>query len=58
MKHPVEQVGWLVVWLLLGGLIAYSTSELSADPIVSEQTTTTKDMIGLLSKKVESKADK
>jgi hypothetical protein len=42
LKHPVEQVGWLVVGLLLGGLIAYSTNALSADPIVSEQTITTK----------------
>jgi hypothetical protein len=41
MKHPVEQVGWLVVGLLLGGLIAYSTNALAADPIVSEQTVTT-----------------
>lgn len=42
MKYPVEQVGWLVVGLLLGGLIAYSTNTLGADPIVSEQTVTTK----------------
>jgi len=42
MKHPVEQVGWLTIGLLLGGLIAYSTNALSADPIVSEQTVTTK----------------
>jgi hypothetical protein len=41
MKHPVEQLGWLVIGLLLGGLIAYSTNALSADPIVSEQTVTT-----------------
>jgi hypothetical protein len=41
MRHPVEQVGWLVVGLLLGGLIAYSTNALAADPIVSEQTVTT-----------------
>jgi hypothetical protein len=41
VKHPVEQVGWLVVGLLLGGLIAYSTNVLS-EPIVSEQTITTK----------------
>jgi hypothetical protein len=41
VKHPVEQVGWLVVGLLLGGLIAYSTNALAADPIVSEQTVTT-----------------
>ena len=41
MKHPVEQVGWVVIGLLLGGLIAYSTNALSADPIVSEQTVTT-----------------
>ena len=42
MKHPVEQLGWLVIGLLLGGLIAYSTNTLAADPIVSEQTITTK----------------
>ena len=42
MKHPVEQLGWLVIGLLLGGLIAYSTNALAADPIVSEQTVTTK----------------
>jgi hypothetical protein len=41
MRHPVEQVGWLVIGLLLGGLIAYSTNVLS-EPIVSEQTITTK----------------
>jgi hypothetical protein len=41
VKHPVEQVGWVVIGLLLGGLIAYSTNALSADPIVSEQTVTT-----------------
>ena len=41
MKHPVEQVGWLTIGLLLGGLMAYSVDVLSADPIVSEQTVTT-----------------
>jgi len=41
MKHPVEQVGWVIIGLLLGGLIAYSTNALSADPIISEQTVTT-----------------
>jgi hypothetical protein len=40
MKHPVEQVGWLIIGLLLGGLIAYSTNTFSAEPIVSEQTVT------------------
>ena len=39
MKHPVEQVGWVIIGLLLGGLIAYSTNVLS-EPIVSEQTVT------------------
>ena len=39
MKHPVEQVGWIVIGLLLGGLIAYSTNALS-EPIISEQTVT------------------
>ena len=39
MKHPVEQVGWVIIGLLLGGLIAYSTNALS-EPIVSEQTVT------------------
>jgi len=41
MRHPVEQVGWLVVGLLLGGLIAFSVNTFAADPIVSEQTVTT-----------------
>ena len=41
MKHPVEQVGWVVIGLLLGGLMAYSVNVLGADPIVSEQTVTT-----------------
>ena len=40
MKHPVEQVGWVVIGLLLGGLMAYSVNVLGADPIVSEQTVT------------------
>jgi hypothetical protein len=40
VKHPVEQVGWIVIGLLLGGLIAYSTNVLS-EPIISEQTVTT-----------------
>ena len=40
MKHPVEQVGWVIIGLLLGGLIAYSTNALS-EPIISEQTVTT-----------------
>jgi len=39
VKHPVEQVGWVVIGLLLGGLIAYSTNALS-EPIISEQTVT------------------
>ena len=38
MKHPVEQVGWVIIGLLLGGLMAYSVNVLGADPIVSEQT--------------------
>jgi len=33
MKHPVEQVGWVIIGLLLGGLIAYSTSVLAEDSI-------------------------
>ena len=32
------QLAWLIVGLLLGGLIAYSTNALSADPIVTEST--------------------
>ena len=41
MKHPVEQIGWVIIGLLLGGLMAYSVNVLGADPIVSEQTVTT-----------------
>ena len=40
MKHPVEQVGWLVIGFLLGGLMAYSVNVLG-EPIISEQTVTT-----------------
>ena len=40
MRHPVEQVGWLVVGLLLGGLIAFSVNTLAADPIVTDNTNT------------------
>jgi hypothetical protein len=40
MKHPVEQVGWIVIGLLLGGLIAYSVDALAeTDPIVTDSTT-------------------
>lgn len=41
MKHPVEQLAWLIVGLLLGGLIAYSANVLAeTDPIVTENTNT------------------
>jgi hypothetical protein len=40
MRHPVEQLGWLVIGLVLGGLIAYSVEALGAEPIVTEQTVT------------------
>jgi hypothetical protein len=40
VKHPVEQVGWVVIGLLLGGLMAYSVNVLGADPIVTDNTNT------------------
>jgi hypothetical protein len=41
MRGPIEQVGWVFIGLLIGGLMAYSVNVLGADPIVSEQTVTT-----------------
>ena len=41
MRGPIEQVGWVIIGLLIGGLMAYSVNVLGADPIVSEQTVTT-----------------
>jgi hypothetical protein len=38
MKYPVEQVGWVVIGLLLGGLIAFSVTTLAADPTVISST--------------------
>jgi hypothetical protein len=38
MKHPVEQVGWVVIGLLLGGLMAYSVNVLATDPTVISST--------------------
>ena len=42
MRKAAESIGWLVIGLLLGGLFAFSINALAADPIVSEQTVTTK----------------
>jgi hypothetical protein len=40
MRHPFEQIGWLTIGLLLGGLMAYSVDALAeTDPIVTESTT-------------------
>ena len=38
MKHPVEQLGWLIIGLTLGGLMAYSVNILAADPTVISST--------------------
>jgi len=38
MKHPVEQLGWLVIGLLLGGLLAISVNALATDPTVISST--------------------
>jgi hypothetical protein len=38
MKHPVEQVGWLIIGLLLGGLLAISVNALATDPTVISST--------------------
>ena len=38
MKHPVEQLGWLVIGLALGGLMAYSVNVLATDPTVISST--------------------
>ena len=38
MKHPVEQLGWLIIGLILGGLMAYSVNILAADPTVISST--------------------
>ena len=38
MKHPVEQIGWVVIGLLLGGLMAYSVNVLATDPTVISST--------------------
>jgi hypothetical protein len=38
MKHPVEQLGWLVIGLLLGGLLAVSVNALATDPTVISST--------------------
>ena len=40
MRRLAETLGWLVIGLLLGGLMAYSVNVLGADPIISEQTIT------------------
>lgn len=38
MKHPVEQLGWLIIGLTLGGLMAYSVNVLATDPTVISST--------------------
>jgi hypothetical protein len=38
MRHPVEQLGWLVIGLLLGGLLAISVNALATDPTVISST--------------------
>jgi hypothetical protein len=41
MRHAVEMVGWLVIGLLLGGLLAITANwAYAADPIVTESTST------------------